>query len=294
MIAINGGLTDIYGLYHATLIIHIVGLILISAIVLIKRENPFSKRHNWFLYLGGAIGVFTTISNNFSFGRISVSAILALMLFGQSVAGIAVDRYGLLGMAKHPFSKHKVFGLLLVLAGIVSMISDFEIIAVILSFAAGVCIVISRSLNAKLSEQSSVRVGTFFNYITGILVAIPVLLLLGGNEVPFSEFTFSGNWYLYLGGAFGVCIILLSNITVVKISAFYLTLLIFVGQVFSGIIVIYSNITRSITQNNIRRYSCNRRFVFGFGVGQNENPDTLQVAASQIFIHFHIEKKLRV
>jgi len=237
MIAFNGGLADTYGVYHATLIIHIVGLILISAIIFLRRENPFKKRHNWFLYLGGAIGVFTTISNNVSFGRISVSAILALMLFGQSVAGIAVDRYGLFGMPKHPFSKHKVFGLLLVLAGIVSMISDFEIIAVVLSFTAGVSIVISRSLNAKLSELTSVRIGTFYNYIIGFLVVIPVLLLLGGNEAPLSEFTFSGNWYIYLGGALGVCIVLLSNITVIKISAFYLTLLIFVGQVFSGIMV---------------------------------------------------------
>ena len=237
MVAFNGGLTETYGIYHATSIIHLVGLIIIALIVLIKREKPFAKKYSWVLYMGGAIGVFTTVSNNLSFGRISVSAILALMLLGQSVAGITVDRYGLFGMPKHPFSKHKVFGLILVLAGIAAMISDFEIIAVTFSFAAGILIVISRSLNAKLGELTSIRVGTFYNYLVGFIVTLPVLLLLGGNEIPITEFTFSPHWYIYLGGVLGVCVLTICNITVIKISAFYLTLLLFVGQVFSGIIV---------------------------------------------------------
>jgi len=237
MIAFNGNLTGHYGLYLATVIIHVVGLILITLIVLVKRENPFSKRHAWFLYLGGAIGVFTTLSNNLSFGRISVSAILALMLFGQSVAGIIFDQYGFFNMPKHPFAKRKLIGLLLVLCGIASMISDFEVMAVVVSFFAGVSIVISRTLNAKLAELSSVSSGTFFNYIIGLMVTIPVLLFLGRSDIALAEFTFSLNWYIYLGGALGVCVIMLCNITVVKVSAFYLTLLIFIGQVFSGVLV---------------------------------------------------------
>ncbi|MCL2628763.1 MAG: DMT family transporter [Oscillospiraceae bacterium] len=237
MIAFNGALTDEYGVYTATVLIHVAGLLLITAIVLIKRENPFSKRQSWFLYLGGAIGVFTTLANNISFSRISVSAILALMLFGQSVAGIVVDRYGFLGMPKHPFAKRKLIGMVLVLSGIGVMLSDFEAVAIILSFAAGACIVVSRTLNARLSELTSIRVSSFFNYFMGFLAAVPVLIILGGNEISLTEFTLSPNLYIYFGGILGVCVVLLSNITVTKISAFYLTLLIFIGQVFSGVLV---------------------------------------------------------
>jgi len=237
MIAFNGGLTEQYGVYTATVIIHCVGLMLITLIVLSKRENPFSKKHSWYLYLGGVIGVFTTLSNNLSFGRISVSAILALMLFGQSVAGIIVDQYGLMNMPKHPFAKRKLFGLALVLCGIISMIGDFEVIAVLFSFIAGVSIVVSRTFNAKLSSLTSVRVGAFYNYLLGFLVSIPVLLLLGGHEIAINELAFSPNWYIYFGGILGLGVILLSNITVVKISAFYLTLLVFIGQIFSGVLV---------------------------------------------------------
>lgn len=237
MVAFNGRLTGQYGIYSATVIIHIVGLLLISAVVLIKRERLFSQRYAWFLYLGGAIGVLTTIFNNFSFGRISVSAILALGLFGQSVAGLVIDQYGLFGMPKHPFTKPKLIGLLIIIAGIASMINNFELVAVTVSFAAGINIVLSRTLNAKLADLTSVRVSTFYNYIIGLIISIPVFLLLGRNEIVLTELAISSNWYIYLGGVLGVCVVLISNITVVKISAFYLTLLIFIGQVFSGVLI---------------------------------------------------------
>jgi transporter family-2 protein len=237
MVLFNGRLTERYGLYAATVIIHIVGLALITFISKVKRERLFTETHAWFLYLGGFIGVSTTVMNNFAFGRISVSAIMALMLFGQSVAGLVFDQYGLLGMPKHPFTKQKLVGLTLILAGIVSMVNNFEVPAMVFSFIAGATIVLSRTLNAKLADLTSVRVSTFYNYLTGLLLSVPVFLLLGRNEIIFTDFTFSANWYIYLGGALGVCVVLLSNITVMKISSFYLTLLIFVGQVFAGVIV---------------------------------------------------------
>jgi len=237
MIAVNGGLTTHYGVYTATVVIHIVGLVLIVAVVAIKKERFFPARFPWFMYLGGAIGVLTTVFNNLSFGRISVSAILALGLFGQSVTGLIVDQYGLFGMQKHPFTKEKSIGLLLIIAGIAAMITGFEIVAVTVSFIAGINIVLSRTLNAMLADRTSVRVSTFYNYFIGLIVAIPVFLLLGRGEMFFSGLVISPRLYIYLGGVLGVCVVLLGNMVVVKVSAFYLTLLIFVGQVFSGILI---------------------------------------------------------
>ena len=250
MIAFNGGLTRQYGVYTATVIIHIVGLVLITALALINRERLFPKRYAWFLYLGGAIGVLTTVFNNLAFGRISVSAILALGLFGQSISGILIDQYGLLNMPIYPFTRRKLIGLALILCGIASMITNFEIIAVIVSFIAGINIVISRTLNAKLAVLTSIRTGTFYNYLVGLIFSIPVLLLFGSQEKHITEFVFSPNWHIYLGGILGVCVVLLSNVTVVKVSAFYLTLLIFIGQVFSGVLIDVV-ITQVLSPNNL-------------------------------------------
>jgi len=102
------------------------------------------------------------------------------------------------------------------------------------SFAAGINIVVSRTINAKLSEYKGVRGGTFFNYLIGLAVAAPVCLVLGGG---FPAFEFSPNVFIYLGGIFGVCIVLVCNIAVAKVSSFYLTLLMFIGQVFTGVLV---------------------------------------------------------
>jgi len=240
MVAFNGGLTERYGVYSATVMIHIVGLIMILAIVLIKRDKLFAKRHAWFLYLGGAIGIFTTMFNNMAFGRISVSAILALGLFGQSVAGIIVDKYGLWGMPKHAFSKHKLIGLALILIGIASMINSFEIMAVIVSFGAGVTIVLSRTLNGKLADLTNERIATCYNYIVGLVCSTIVLLIIGRGEIIHLDFVNSpllSSWWIYLGGILGVGVVFISNVVVVRISAFYLSLFIFIGKIFSSIVI---------------------------------------------------------
>ena len=237
MVSFNGGLTKLYGLYSATVIIHIVGLLLIIIIVISKREHPFAKRYTWYFYLGGAVGVLTTVFNNFAFTKISVSSILALGLFGQSIAALIIDQYGLLNMQKHVFRKRKISGLLLILFGIISMTNNFHFLAVLFSFFAGANIVVSRTLNARLAGYTSVRISTFYNYLIGIIFAIAVCFLFGKNEAAFSGFFISARIYVYFGGILGVCVVLLNIITVTKVSAFYLSLFSFIGQIFSGVII---------------------------------------------------------
>jgi len=227
-IVINGFLTDHYGVYFATVIIHAVGLIVITLIVLFRRINPFARMHPWYLYLGGAFGVVTVIFVNMAFGRISVSAILALGLLGQSVTSLIFDQYGWLGMPKHPFRRGKLIGIVIILAGIAVMTTDFEIVAVLLAFASGITIVISRTFNARLSEETDAYTGTFYNNTVGISVSVLALFLLGRGELA-GGFAIYPYWWIYIGGAVGVAIITLSNVTVVKVSALYLSLLVFVG-----------------------------------------------------------------
>ncbi|MCL2746949.1 MAG: DMT family transporter [Coriobacteriia bacterium] len=237
LIASNGGLSAHYGIYTASVIIHIVGLIAMTIVLLIRRESPFAHTAAWILYIGGGIGVLTTLFNNFAFGFITVSALLALNLLGQSVTGLLVDQFGLMGMVKHPFHVRKLAGLALVVAGIIVMIDTFILIPVLISFAAGICIVLSRTINAKLSEKSSVYVSTFYNYVVGLSLSLVALLILGQGELgTLSQLSLSLDPLIYLGGLFGAAVVLISNITVMKVSAFYLTLLMFVGQIFSAII----------------------------------------------------------
>lgn len=237
MIALNGDLADGTGVYLSTVIIHIVGLTLISITVKLRGDRPFAKRMPWHFYLGGLIGVATTVFNNLAFGRISVSAILALSLLAQSITSIIFDQFGLMGMARHPFNRNKLTGLILVICGIVFMITDFEMVAVVVSFIAGINLVVSRIINSRLSDSTSVGSSTFFNYLTGLIGSIAVLLIASLFEPVFTGITLPANIFSYLGGALGVAVVFLFNVVTPKMPTFYMTLFQFTGQVFTGVVL---------------------------------------------------------
>ena len=252
MIVVNGALTGVYGVYLATLIIHVVGLLVITAGCLVRRQRlwPRGRLPLW-LYLGGVIGVLTTVCNNLSFGRISLSAIVALGLLGQAAASLLIDQFGLLGMERRPFRPAKLSGLFCVLLGTGYMLwgSAFDPMPVLMSLLAGVAVVLSRTVNARLSAYATEMASTFVNYAVGLFFAAAALLWLGRAELS-APFALSPRAWIYLGGALGVLVVVLLNLTVARISALYMTLLLFVGQMFSGVAVDMA-LTRSFSPQNL-------------------------------------------
>lgn len=241
MVAINGQLTSYYGLYSATVVIHLVGLIFISMLLAIRKERFFAaKKLPFYLYLGGAVGFATVVFNNMAFGKISVSAILAIGLLGQCLTSLVFDQYGFFNMPKHAFVKTKLIGIALVVLGIALMVMGAKmdaIIPIIVSLLTGVSIVVSRTINASLAQHTSIMTSTFFNYGVGLAVSAVILIFAGRGEPMLMQFSLSSKAWIYLGGIIGVCVVTLLNAAVCKISSFYMTLLLFAGQVFSGIAV---------------------------------------------------------
>lgn len=114
---------------------------------------------------------------------------------------------------------------------------------VILALVAGVTIVINRIINANLAHKIGLLQGTFFNYLTGLITALIVLVI--SNEVI--SINRLGDavglpWWAYMGGAVGVIVVGLSSCMNAKTSAFYLTLFMFVGQLFVGTIIDYMRV----------------------------------------------------
>ena len=237
MVVINGRLTALVSAQFATVIIHVVGLFLIGTIAVLRRDRAALRPQKWYLYLGGVIGVATTMCNVLAFSRISVSALLALALFGESLTGLVIDQYGLLGHERHPFARRKLLGLALLVAGIASMLTELDAFAVALCVIAGICTVVSRILNGTLGQRTSVTASTLLNYITGLLVAVPLCALLSAGETLRLPDIAWREAYIYLGGALGVVIVLMSVVIVTKIPTLYMTLAMFVGQIFAGILL---------------------------------------------------------
>ena len=104
MIAINGQLTSAYDLFVSAVIIHVIGTVFSLIVCLCRHQKILVKAEAPWMYLGGAIGVFTTFGN-LSYGRISMTSIVALVLFGQTVISLLIDSFCLMGMEKHPFKR---------------------------------------------------------------------------------------------------------------------------------------------------------------------------------------------
>lgn len=111
-------------------------------------------------------------------------------------------------------------------------------LSVLFSVLSGVTIVLSRTVNGRLSEKTSPLGGTFWNYCAGLCVSLLLLPLLGRGEP--SLLSVSGiPLFAFAGGLFGVATVTLMNLCVPHIASFYMTLMLFTGQVFCALVIDY-------------------------------------------------------
>jgi len=114
-----------------------------------------------------------------------------------------------------------------------------SLIFIILAFLCGGITIVSMIINARLAQEIGTLQGGFINYTVGLLVTMLVLLIImfTGN---FTTGTLTGiPFYAFLGGFVGVMVVIASNIVIPRIPAIYTTILIFIGQIFTGIILDY-------------------------------------------------------
>lgn len=241
MVAFNGVLTEDSGVYTATLIAYVVAAIFSGLYLLIRKQAVFPKKKlPIMMYSAGIIGVFSAVFTNFAFGKISLVAITALTLLAQTITSFIIDAFGLLGAEKRPVNKSTIICLLISFAGMLVLLFGAElnaISAVLVSLASGITLVVSRMINADLAKSTGAVSGAFINHLVGIPAGLAALLLLGRGEPAVLSCMGAIPWWAYLGGIVGVIVVIITNSTVPKISAFQATLLIFVGQIVAGIII---------------------------------------------------------
>ena len=113
------------------------------------------------------------------------------------------------------------------------------ITALILSILSGLSIVFARIFNGKMAEKMGLFQGAFINNLTGLALSIAITLATK-QYLILSRNTFANiPLWAYLGGILGIGVVVLSSYLTKRISVFYLTLLIFLGQLVTGIIIDY-------------------------------------------------------
>lgn len=112
-------------------------------------------------------------------------------------------------------------------------------IYIILAFISGGLVILSMVVNSNLAKRVGIFQGTFINYLGGVVITGIILLFINdGKSLSFTEFAHFPFW-VYLGGVIGVGVVAASNVIIPKIPTIYSTLLIFIGQLFTGIVIDY-------------------------------------------------------
>lgn len=241
MVAANGSLAGYIGVYSAVVVSYIIAIV-VSFIILKTKKMPIkpTQKLPMWAFLGGIVSVFSALCSNFAFGKISMIAITALGLLAQTVTSLIIDVTGMFGFEKRPAKASVWICIAISFVGMIVMMYGADMtatLALVLSFAAGISLVISRMLSASLSRSTSPLASSFLTHLIGLPAAILILLLIAKGEVAgFANLT-SVPVLAYTGGILGIFILMLTNITLEKVSALNVTLLIFVGQVFSGVVI---------------------------------------------------------
>ena len=238
MNACNAGLSALYGDYSAAVMIHAVGLIVLLPFALSAWGRP-QARAKWYQYLGGPIGIVTLVFVNIGVNGVGVTGNLVLMLLGQVTASALVDHFALLGARRSPFSGRKGIAITVMAMGCLAMLIlsgerwGASLLAAILSFLSGWSMVLSRMANASLARTSGTGFSTLMNYVTGLTGSLLLFKWLGSPMLR--AFPVPGvSLVIYLGGALGALGIFLCNVVTPRLPALQMSLIVFVGQIFSG------------------------------------------------------------
>ena len=118
---LNSSLGTRIGLFGSALVLTVISMALILVFILLfpntanLRALPgFSE---WFLYLGGILGVVIIVSPIFLFPKLGAALTLAAIVVGQLTLGVVIDHFGLLSMPKIEASFLRVVGVVLITLG---------------------------------------------------------------------------------------------------------------------------------------------------------------------------------
>ncbi|QPA32545.1 DMT family transporter [Thermaerobacillus caldiproteolyticus] len=123
---INAQLRNFIGSpYLAAVVSFSVGALTLSIFSIFSiLMTSFSFNRNiteapWWIWIGGVLGAFYVLATIILIPRIGAATTVAFVLTGQIIASILIDHFGLLNVPEHALSLPRIFGTLLIVAGVI-------------------------------------------------------------------------------------------------------------------------------------------------------------------------------
>jgi transporter family-2 protein len=106
----------------AGLVSYLGGLVTMAIVLVATREPVPSWKlvlaTPWWAWSGGILGGVFILLMILLLPSLGAATLLALVVAGQMVAGIAMDHFGLFGLAQHPVSVSRLAGIALIIGGV--------------------------------------------------------------------------------------------------------------------------------------------------------------------------------
>lgn len=164
----------------------------------------------WWAYLGGLGGAAIVVIGPFVVPALGVAIFTIAQVAGGSLGGLAVDRAGLAATGRLPLTGPRVAGALLGIAAVTLAqlgrpVGDLAVGLVLLSVVGGLAVALQSALNGRVAAAVGPAAGLAVNFAVSTSV-IAVVAGLAGALVARSGWP--AQWWLYVGGLFGVGIVL--------------------------------------------------------------------------------------
>jgi transporter family-2 protein len=121
--AINAQLKEyLYSPIQAAFFSFLIGTIVLALMVLFQ-SNPKPGLQDlvavpWYLWLGGILGVYAISMSIYAAPKLGFLTLTGVIIFGQMVASMLVDQFGLLGNEKMPVNWQRLLGSVVIFIGV--------------------------------------------------------------------------------------------------------------------------------------------------------------------------------
>ncbi len=116
---LNSGLGKKTGNLGSVLVLTIVSILFLAAVIPLFPSTANLRRlpgpQEWYLYVGGVLGVFIIAAPIFLVPRIGATSTLTALVVGQLGFALVVDHFGLLGSPKIEINLARVVGVALLI-----------------------------------------------------------------------------------------------------------------------------------------------------------------------------------
>ena len=195
----------------------------------------------WWTYLGGVGGAFFVTAAAYAVPVLGVAVLTIAQVAGNSLGGLAVDRVGLAPAGRLAVTIPRLVGALLgigavVVAQVGRPVGQLAVGVIALAVAGGLAVSVQSALNGRVSAASTTAMGTVANFVVSTPLVLIAAGLLGGYQAAAGR-AWPGEWFLYLGGLFGVCIVVALLVGVRSVGVLRTGLGVVAGQLVGALLI---------------------------------------------------------